>query len=63
MIEKVTVELTKDEVSLILKYLNVDICAWCGCLDIEAEGCETCKITTITGDVLKKLKSVECELD
>lgn len=56
MSEKVTVELTKDEVSLILKYLHMDICAECGCLDIEAEGCETCKITTITNTVLEKLK-------
>lgn len=63
MIKNVTVELTKDEVSLIMKYLHMDICAGCGCLDIEAEGCETCKITTITSNVLRKLESAECELN
>lgn len=63
MIEKVTVELTKDEVALILKYLNVDICAYYGCIDVEAEGCETCKITTITNTIFEKLKSAECKME
>ena len=31
------VELTKDEISLLLDYLSVDICAEKGCLDSEAK--------------------------
>lgn len=49
------IDLTDEEIDVILIHLDTDICAEKGCLDYEADGCESCKITRVVAQLRKKL--------
>ena len=53
------VELTKDEINLLLQYLDVDVCASKGCIDKDAESCENCKVMLLSAQMVKKLKAIK----
>ena len=53
------VELTKDEINLLLQYLDVDVCASKGCIDKDAESCENCKVMLLSSQMVKKLKAIK----
>ena len=52
MAETANIELNIDEINLLIKYLDCDVCAHHGCLDKKATDCGCCKIikATIPGD-------------
>lgn len=50
------IELTPDEVELLLTCLDNDICANKGCLDLDAKDCSSCKVTVLTEQLMKKLQ-------
>ena len=53
------IELNMDEINMLLKYLEADICAGYGFIDNKSEDCETCKVTTLSTTIYKRLKAVK----
>ena len=62
MTETANIELNLEEINLIIKYLDCDVCAEKGCLDKEAENCECCKISPMTDRVFEKLRFAKYKL-
>ena len=62
MAETANIELNIDEINLLIKYLDCDVCAEKGCLDKEAEDCGCCKIVPTTDQIYEKLRLAKFKL-
>ena len=63
MAKTANIELNIEEINLLIKYLDCDVCAYHGCLDKEAENCNSCKITTMDTQIFEKLRLAKHKLD
>ena len=62
MAETANIELNIDEINLLIKYLDCDVCAHHGCLDKKATDCGCCKIIPMSDQIFEKLRLAKFKL-
>ena len=62
MAETVSIELTLEEINLLIKYLDCDVCAKHGCLNKRAKSCEDCRIPQLADVIFERLTHAKNEL-